>query len=152
MKKENIIRLVFNVSLPLLLSILVSLAIRNDFNYLETLNRNIVVPPIVFPIVWTILYVLMGIWAYFYEKDHEDDSTLIVYWISLLVNLLFSFLLFSFHLIVWAFIDVIVLMIMVVYLFIKTLINKKKYAYLLIPYILWLIVAFSLMLDLLINN
>lgn len=152
MRKDNIIRLVFNVSLPLLLSILVSLVIRNDFAYLETLNRNIIVPPAVFPIVWTILYVLMGIWAYFYEKDHEDDSTLIVYWLSLLVNLLFSFLLFSFHLIVWALIDIIVLMIMVVYLFVRTLINKKKYAYLLLPYILWLIVAFSLMLDLLINN
>ena len=111
--KNNIFKLAFNILIPLLLSFLVFLATKNDISYLETLNRKIVLPNIVYPIVWSVLYVLMGIWIYFYEKNHPDDKkTIVVYWISVFVNLMFSFILFSFHQILLAFFDVIVLLIM----------------------------------------
>ena len=151
--KNNIFKLAFNVLIPLLLSFLVFLATKNDISYLETLNRKIVLPNIVYPIVWSVLYVLMGIWIYFYEKNHPDDKkTIVVYWISVFVNLMFSFILFSFHQILLAFFDVIVLLIMIGYLFIKNLLQKEKYAYLLLPYIVWLCLATSLMVDLIVHN
>ena len=151
--KNNIFKLAFNILIPLLLSFLVFLATKNDISYLETLNRKIVLPNIVYPIVWSVLYVLMGIWIYFYEKNHPDDKkTIVVYWISVFVNLMFSFILFSFHQILLAFFDVIVLLIMIGYLFIKNLLQKEKYAYLLLPYIIWLCLATSLMVDLIVHN
>lgn len=151
--KNNIFKLAFNILIPLLLSFLVFLATKNDISYLETLNRKIVLPNIVYPIVWSVLYVLMGIWIYFYEKNHPDDKkTIVVYWISVFVNLMFSFILFSFHQILFAFFDVIVLLIMIGYLFIKNLLQKEKYAYLLLPYIVWLCLATSLMVDLIVHN
>ncbi|CDC41425.1 tspO/MBR family protein [Firmicutes bacterium CAG:449] len=151
--KNNIFKLAFNILIPLLLSFLVFLATKNDISYLETLNRKIVLPNIVYPIVWSVLYVLMGIWIYFYEKNHPDDKkTIVVYWISVFVNLMFSFILFSFHQILLAFFDVIVLLIMIGYLFIKNLLQKEKYAYLLLPYIVWLCLATSLMVDLIVHN
>lgn len=151
--KNNIFKLTFNILIPLLLSFLVFLATKNDISYLETLNRKIVLPNIVYPIVWSVLYVLMGIWIYFYEKNHPDDKkTIVVYWISVFVNLMFSFILFSFHQILLAFFDVIVLLIMIGYLFIKNLLQKEKYAYLLLPYIVWLCLATSLMVDLIVHN
>lgn len=151
--KNNIFKLAFNILIPLLLSFLVFLATKNDISYLETLNRKIVLPNMVYPIVWSVLYVLMGIWIYFYEKNHPDDKkTIIVYWISVFVNLMFSFILFSFHQILLAFFDVIVLLIMIGYLFIKNLLQKEKYAYLLLPYIVWLCLATSLMVDLIVHN
>lgn len=151
--KNNIFKLAFNILIPLLLSFLVFLATKNDISYLETLNRKIVLPNIVYPIVWSVLYVLMGIWIYFYEKNHPDDNkTIVVYWISVFVNLMFSFILFSFHQILLAFFDVIVLLIMIGYLFIKNLLQKEKYAYLLLPYIVWLCLATSLMVDLIVHN
>lgn len=151
--KNNIFKLAFNILVPLLLSFLVFLATKNDISYLETLNRKIVLPNIVYPIVWSVLYVLMGIWIYFYEKNHPDDKkTIVVYWISVFVNLMFSFILFSFHQILLAFFDVIVLLIMIGYLFIKNLLQKEKYAYLLLPYIVWLCLATSLMVDLIVHN
>lgn len=151
--KNNIFKLAFNILIPLLLSFLVFLATKNDISYLETLNRKIVLPNIVYPIVWSVLYVLMGIWIYFYEKNHPDDKkTIVVYWISVFVNLMFSFILFSFHQILLAFFDVIVLLIMIGYLFIKNLLQKEKYAYLLLPYIVWLFLATSLMVDLIVHN
>lgn len=151
--KNNIFKLAFNILIPLLLSFLVFLATKNDISYLETLNRKIVLPNIVYPIVWSVLYVLMGIWIYFYEKNHPDDKkTIVVYWISVFVNLMFSFILFSFHQILLAFFDVMVLLIMIGYLFIKNLLQKEKYAYLLLPYIVWLCLATSLMVDLIVHN
>lgn len=151
--KNNIFKLTFNILIPLLLSFLVFLATKNGISYLETLNRKIVLPNIVYPIVWSVLYVLMGIWIYFYEKNHPDDKkTIVVYWISVFVNLMFSFILFSFHQILLAFFDVIVLLIMIGYLFIKNLLQKEKYAYLLLPYIVWLCLATSLMVDLIVHN
>lgn len=151
--KNNIFKLAFNILIPLLLSFLVFLATKNDISYLETLNRKIVLPNMVYPIVWSVLYVLMGIWIYFYEKNHPDDKkTIVVYWISIFVNLMFSFILFSFHQILLAFFDVIVLLIMIGYLFIKNLLQKEKYAYLLLPYIVWLCLATSLMVDLIVYN
>lgn len=151
--KNNIFKLAFNILIPLLLSFLVFLATKNDISYLETLNRKIVLPNMVYPIVWSVLYVLMGIWIYFYEKNHPDDKkTIVVYWISVFVNLMFSFILFSFHQILFAFFDVIVLLIMIGYLFIKNLLQKEKYAYLLLPYIVWLCLATSLMVDLIVHN
>ena len=151
--KNNIFKLAFNILIPLLLSFLVFLATKNDISYLETLNRKIVLPNMVYPIVWSVLYVLMGIWIYFYEKNHPDDKkTIVVYWISVFVNLIFSFILFSFHQILLAFFDVIVLLIMIGYLFIKNLLQKEKYAYLLLPYIVWLCLATSLMVDLIVHN
>lgn len=151
--KNNIFKLAFNILIPLLLSFLVFLATKNDISYLETLNRKIVLPNIVYPIVWSVLYVLMGIWIYFYEKNHPDDKkTIVVYWISVFVNLMFSFILFSFHQILLAFFDVIVLLIMIGYLFIKNLLQKEKYAYLLLPYIVWLCLATSLMVDIIVHN
>lgn len=151
--KNNIFKLAFNILIPLLLSFLVFLATKNDISYLETLNRKIVLPNMVYPIVWSVLYVLMGIWIYFYEKNHPDDKkTIVVYWLSVFVNLMFSFILFSFHQIILAFFDVIVLLIMIGYLFIKNLLQKEKYAYLLLPYIVWLCLATSLMVDLIVHN
>ena len=41
-----------------------------DYNsYIETLERTIKVPAIIFPIVWSILYVMIGFWYDFYEKQ-----------------------------------------------------------------------------------
>ena len=96
MKKKNTICLVLNIGVPLLLSLGVYLVSKSGFSYLETLNRNIVIPPVVFGIVWPILYVLMGIWISLYSRDFpEDKKTKIIYWISLVINLLFNIILFS---------------------------------------------------------
>lgn len=153
MKKKNMFNALFTIFLPIIVGSFMGLLLRNDYSYLESLNRTIILPPILFSIVWSILYILMGIYAYYYEKDYPNDNiTIGVYYVSLVINILFSFILFSEHLIVLSFIDVLVLFILILYLFMKTLQKKKKFAYLLLPYILWLILALTLMLDLLIYN
>lgn len=153
MKKNNIINFLITVFIPLIAAILISISTMGDFSYLESLNRNIKIPPIIFSIVWTFLYILMGLWSYFYERDYANDKlTLSVYWLSLIINLLFVPILFLFHSIIYSLIDVVLLIVLITYLFFKTISRKKNYSYLLLPYILWLIVASSLVIDLLIHN
>ena len=152
MNKKEIAKIAFYVLFPLALGSIVGFLVKNDFSYLETLNRNIIIPPIVFPIAWTILYVTMGIWAYLYDRDFDDNKILSIYYIALLFNLLFSIVLFTLEMPILAFIDVVVLIIMIGFLFIKTLKNEKKYGFILLPYLLWLFVALSLMIDILIHN
>lgn len=152
MNKKEIAKIAFYVLFPLALGSIVGFLVKNDFSYLETLNRTIIIPPIVFPIAWTILYVTMGIWAYLYDRDFDDNKILSIYYIALLFNLLFSIVLFTLEMPILAFIDVVVLIIMIGFLFIKTLKNEKKYGFILLPYLLWLFVALSLMIDILIHN
>ena len=92
---KNTKNFVFNLILPLLLAIIVSYVTRNDYSYLETLNRNIILPPIIFIVVWSILYILMGIFSYFYEKDNNNNFNICIYWISLLFNLLIIIISFT---------------------------------------------------------
>lgn len=153
MKKKEIINFIFMVFIPLIVNSIISFTIKNDFQYIETLNRKIIISPIVFIIVWSILYILMGLWAYFYEKDYQNDkTTLAIYWFSLIVNMLFVPILFLGHLLYLALFDVIALLIMIMYLFIKTILKNKKYAYLLFPYCIWLIMALTLIIDLIMHN
>ena len=56
----------------------------------STYNGN--VPAIIFPIVWSILYVLMGISSYL-VKDNKE--LMIIYIINLIVNYAWSFIFFN---------------------------------------------------------
>ena len=150
MKKNDISNKLFHILMPILLGTVVGIIFKDYNSYIETLERTYVVPPIVFPIVWSILYVLIGFWYNKFEAD-VDSKDKVIYYILLFVNYLFTPVLFYFKQITLALIVVVVLLIGNVYLFVKSLPNGK-FSYLLIPYILWLMVALTLMLDLFINN
>ena len=150
MKTKEIGNKLFHILMPILLGTVVGIIFKDDMSYIETLERIIKVPTIVFPIVWSILYVLIGFW---YDK-YEEEATLkdkVIYYILLFLNLLFTPILFYFKQIVIALLIVVVLLIGNIYLFVKSY-RLGKYSYLLIPYLLWLMVALTLMFDLLINN
>ena len=102
-------------------------------------NIDSIIPPWIFPVVWTILYILMGISSYIiYEKTNEISK---IYIIQLLVNLFWSFIFFVFKQKISAFILIIILIILVI-LMIREFLKKDKLAgYLQIPYLIWLFVA-----------
>ncbi len=149
---KKLFKSLFYILIPLFLGVVISLIYKDNFNFINSLNRTIKVPSITFPIVWSILYLLNGIFYYFLKKDRDVKEIIKLFWISLFINLLFVPIFFGLNNLVISFIDIIVLLLIVIYLFVKLLVKKKKYSYLLVPYILWLIIALSLSLDLLINN
>ncbi|MBQ2872422.1 MAG: tryptophan-rich sensory protein [Bacilli bacterium] len=125
----------------LLIFILVPLSLGALVGILTTPNSNIdsILPPIVFPIVWTILYILMGVSSYLvYEETKEIPK---IYIIQLIFNLLWSFVFFKFKLFTLAFIWILFLILLVI-LMIRDFLSKNKLAgYLQIPYLIWLFIA-----------
>lgn len=134
----NIKKLIKSIAIPLIMGIIVSL-IMMPFNDYGSLNQPPLSPPgILFPIVWTILYILMGISAYIVSENNGSLST---YYLQLILNGLWSIIFFVFKLRLLAFIWIIVLIFLVAKMIKEFLRVNKTAGYLQIPYLLWLIFA-----------
>lgn len=99
---KKIIRLVVAVAIPLLVGITASL-LSGSFRqvYMALVKPPLAPPPVVFPIVWTLLYILMGIASFIiYErglvKDYVQEA-LKFYGIQLILNFLWPIIFFRFQ-------------------------------------------------------
>ena len=116
---------------------------RNSMDTYEKYNLPILSPPSnVFPIVWSILFVLMGISAYIiYTSDaskKDKSNSLFLYFLQLIINFLWSIIFFNLDLILIAFLWIILLWVVVLFMAISFYKIKPIAAYLQIPYIIWL--------------
>ena len=114
--------------------------------YGEVRQPPLAPPAILFPIVWTVLYVLMGISAALIYTDEnapksERTAALMPYGASLFVNFFWSILFFNFR----AFLPAFVWLVLLEFLVVMTIISYKRIttgaAILQIPYAIW--VAFA---------
>ncbi len=128
--------------LPIIGGALVGLIISGYMNYGDMVKPPLSPPSIAFPIVWTILYILMGISYFIATKDKEEDKELNqIYLLQLFVNLLWPIIFFVLKMYFTAFLWIILLVILVGVM-IKELFNKNKVSgYLQILYFIWLIFA-----------
>ena len=112
-----------------------------------TLNKPTLSPPgIVFPIVWSILYLLMGIAAYFLsnEQNPKISGLLKIYWIQLIFNALWPLVFWRLEAYVPAAIIIAIILILVVVFTIGASKINKLSAILFVPYIIWLLFALYL--------
>ena len=116
-----------------------------DTSFYDTINKPFFAPPkIAFPIIWTIIYILIAIALY------KNKNKNLVYYKSLIINYfsnqIYTFLFFSLKSPFIAFIDTIIVLISSLYLY-----NEIKSKYL-IPYIIWNIFATVLSLSIYLIN
>ena len=140
MGKEEIISLLIPLGIGFI-SGLISMGGIKNFN---SLIKPFLSPPgFIFPIVWTILYILMGISSYliYNENDYYSSFSLKIYALNLFVNFLWSPLFFGLGLRLFSFIWIVVLDIVVSYMIYNFYKVNKKAAYLQIPYLIWCIYA-----------
>ena len=110
-----------------------------NFNTNSFIKPVLFPPKIVFPIVWSILYILMTISIYL--STNTDDDVYPIYFIQLIVNAIWSPLFFGLKLYLISFIWLVLLLILVLKM-IKQMKEKSNIAYYLqIPYVIWLIFA-----------
>lgn len=112
-------------------------------------------PNYVFGIVWTILYVLMFISAsmvYIDKKCYTYCYPLTIFFLQLVLNLSWTTIFFKFRMIKTALLALILIFSLALYTAILFYDINKIASYLLIPYLLWLCVAFSLNLYIVLNN
>ena len=114
----------------------------------QSLTKSELNPPgYVFGIVWSILYLLMGItaWRTFYTIKN-------LFYIQLFFNAIWSWLFFSFHLPVISLIDIWLLIFINIKILFMILKQDKIAAFLYTPYIVWLLFASYLNLFIVLNN
>lgn len=131
-----------SVLIPIVLGGVIGFIISGYMDY-DTLNKSVLSPPgIVFPIVWTILYFLMGIsYATIIIYSNVDEKTNKIYFSQLIINLLWSIIFFVFKNRFLAFLWIILLLILII-IMIKRFYEKNKFAGIIqIPYLLWTVFA-----------
>lgn len=115
----------------------------NNMDTFKELNKPIEVPGILFPIVWSILYLLMSISYYIVSSKNNENKkeAEVSYVIQLIINSLWSLIFFGFEAYLFAFIWLLLLLISIIVMIIRFYKVDKTAAYLQIPYLLWVIFA-----------
>ena len=102
-------------------------------------------PAWLFPVVWTILYAVMGFSAYMIYNSAADadkrKNALKIYWIQLALNFSWSIIFFRFEALWLAFAVIIALWIMIIVMISKFRKISPIAAYINIPYLIWVTFA-----------
>lgn len=136
----------FFTAIPLVIGIVAGLLTRDSMETFSSLNKPPLSPPgILFPIVWTILYTLMGIASFLvYTSDkpkEEVNSALIVYFLQLAVNFFWSIFFFNLEWYIFSFFWLVLLWVLIFYTIRLFYPISNTAAYLLIPYLFWVTFA-----------
>ena len=138
---------------PLIGGSIVGLIINKSIDYNYLVNPPLSPPSYLFPIVWSVLYLLIGTSYYIYRKNNNDDSlTIKLYYIQLILNYLWSIIFFTLKLRTLAVIWIIILAITIIYLMIRFYKEERTIFYLFIPYILWVLFATYLNIGIVVLN
>ena len=133
---------VVSILIPILIGGVVGLITSNSIDY-NNLRQPFLSPPsIVFPIVWSILYTLMGISYGILKSNSLTDSKVnTIYYLQLFVNALWSIFFFTLKWRLFAFIWLLLLVILIIIMIIKFYQKNKVAALLQIPYLIWALFA-----------
>lgn len=131
------------LAIPLAVGSLASLLTQHSMETFESLNKPALAPPgWLFPVVWTILYILMGIASYLVLTSGKPyDTALTVYGIQLAFNFFWSIIFFNLELYLFAFIWLVLLWLLILKTTILFYQISKPAGYLMLPYLLWVTFA-----------
>jgi len=135
--------LVISIAIPLLFGFIGSMLGDSSSGFEALIKPPFTPPAFVFPIVWTILYILMGISSYMIYTSNNDNKTsaLIIYLVQLGLNSLWTLFFFQYELLLFSFWWIILITILVIIMICLFYEIKPIAAYLQIPYLLWLVFA-----------
>lgn len=142
-----------SILIPVIIGGIVGIIISKFIDY-DTLIKPFLAPPaIIFPIVWTILYILMGIsYGILKNAGLADENVDLIYYLQLGINALWSIFFFVFDWKLFSFFWILLLILCVIAMIIRFECRNKVAGLLQIPYLLWLIFAAYLNLAIYILN
>lgn len=131
-----------SILIPVIVGGIVGTIISSTIDY-NSLTKPFLAPPsIVFPIVWSILYVVMGISYGILESNGQIDRKInLIYYIQLGVNALWSIFFFTLKWRLFSFIWILLLAVLVIIMIIKFYQKNKIAGLIQIPYLLWVLFA-----------
>lgn len=153
----NLKKLITSIIIPLGTGILAALFTMGSMDiYDEIISPPLSPPGAVFPIVWTVLYILMGISLYKVrvskgDREHKENGYR-TFALQLIFNFLWSIVFFNLRAYTFSAIWLVALIVLIIaniFYFYKV---DKGAAYLLIPYLIWCIFALYLNIGIAILN
>lgn len=144
MKKINYKSLIISIAISLGTGIAASLLSRAGTDFYETVKQPMLAPPSwLFPVVWSILYILMGVSAYLvYESACTvKRKALTVYGVQLAINFIWTLVFFNSRAFLPAFVLIVVLWIAIAAMIALFHRCRPAAAYLQVPYFLWVTFA-----------
>lgn len=145
--KESTKNYIISVLIALAVGGLSALLTSGNMDLYSEITQPALAPPsTLFPIVWTILYILMGIGAaiIYNEKDENPDevkNALTVYGINLFLNFFWSIIFFNMRAFLFSFIWLVALWVVILIMIIRFYRIKPIAGLLQIPYLLWVTFA-----------
>lgn len=139
-------KLALAVAIPLAVGGLSALMTVDNMIMFEVVKKPPLAPPKwLFPVAWTVLYVLMGIASYLVYVSKapsvKKNSALSVYVISLIFNFAWSLIFFNLENYLFAFVWLCALWLLVVITTVKFFGINKTAGILMLPYVLWVTFA-----------
>ncbi len=127
-----------SILIPVIAGGLIGFAISGFMDY-NTLNKPPLSPPgFIFGIVWTILYILMGIsYGILDTRNLTDENVNRAYYLQLIVNLIWPILFFVLKARLLSSIWIVLLLILIISMIVTFNKKNKLAAYLQIPYLIW---------------
>lgn len=136
---------VVSIIIALVVGGLSALVTKDNMNIYDTINKPALSPPMfLFPIVWGILFVLMGISsAIVYIKSEKGKAfdNLWIYGLQLIVNFFWSIIFFNMRSYLFAFVWLVLLWVLIIAMIVQFRKVSPVAAYLQIPYLLWVTFA-----------
>ena len=145
-KIKNFFIAVGMITCPLVVGLISSALTGDAMSSFGKFNQPPLAPPAwLFPVAWTILYILMGVASYLIyrlrpraKKEKKLRRVeLIIYFVQLFFNFMWTLLFFKWELRFFAFGWLLVMWGMILALVIMTSKNQKVAAWCLVPYVLW---------------
>ncbi len=144
--KKSKLKLIAFIAIPLAVGGLAALLSDGGMEAFDGMNKPPLSPPgWLFPIVWTILYILMGIASFLVftanAPNNSKKNALILYGVQLFANFMWPILFFTLQMCTAAAVLIVVLWLLVLANLLYFYKISKTAGYLFIPYLLWVTFA-----------
>ena len=139
---KNVWTYIKAILVPLIVGGVVGIVISGAMDYNSLEKPPLAPPAIVFPIVWTIIYILMGIsYGRLKVKELTNEKIDFIYYTQLVINALWSIFFFVFKWRLFSFFWILLLIVFVIWMIIEFYKKDKIAGLLQIPYLLWILFA-----------
>ena len=134
------------IAIPLIVGAVAVLLTQNSMEVFSMVEKPPLAPPSwLFPVAWTILYILMGVSSYIIitsdAEFYDIAEAMRIYVYQLIVNFLWPTFFFNFRWYFFSFLWLVLLWILVFFMIRKFSMINKVAALLNIPYLVWLTFA-----------
>ena len=144
---RTVFTLIICVAIPLIVGALSAFFTKDAMGAFETMNKPPLAPPgWLFPVAWTILYILMGVASFLIIKSNYESRGIVIciYCIQLLFNFAWSLFFFNLEAYVFSAIWLAILVVMILALIVKTARFSIPAMLMFVPYLCWCLFAMYL--------